>query len=69
MQKISTRNILKGKVTNVVKGVTTAHVCIDVNGATITASITNDAVDELNLKEGKVAYAFIKASDVIVGVD
>jgi molybdopterin-binding protein len=42
-------------------------VLIDVNGATVTSSITNEAVDELKLKEGMEAYAVIKASDVMVG--
>ena len=35
----------------------------------ITASITNEAVDELGLKAGDGAYAVIKASDVMVAVD
>jgi molybdopterin-binding protein len=42
---------------------------LDVNGTTVTASITNEAVDELGLKVGQTAYAIIKASDVMVGVD
>ena len=68
--KISARNILKGKVTEIVKGATTSHVRIDIGGGVIvTASITNEAVDELKLAKGKAAYAVIKASDVMVGVD
>jgi ABC-type molybdate transport system ATPase subunit len=35
----------------------------------ITASITNEAVDELRLTKGETAYAVIKASDVMVGKD
>jgi molybdopterin-binding protein len=66
--KLSARNVLKGKITKVIKGATTSHVVIEVNGAPITASITNEAVDDLNLKEGMDASAIIKASDVIVGV-
>ncbi len=66
--KLSARNQLKGKVVEVHKGQTTAHVRIDVgNGALITASITNEAVDDLGLKVGDQATAIIKASDVIVG--
>ncbi len=65
--KISARNALKGKITKITKGATTTHVLIDVNGATVTASITNESVDELKLKEGMEAYAIIKASDVMVG--
>jgi molybdopterin-binding protein len=67
--KLSARNILKGKVTKVIKGATTSHVLIDVNGTTITASITNEAVEDLKLKEGMNAAAVIKASDVIVAID
>ncbi len=67
--RISARNRLKGKVTEVTKGATTAHVKIDVGGTVVTASITNQAVDELGLKVGDEAYAVIKASDVMVGKD
>ena len=38
-------------------------------GAVVTASITNEAVDELGLKAGDTAYAVIKASDVMVATD
>ena len=65
--KLSARNVFEGKVVDVVKGQTTAHVKIDVGGNVITASITNQAVDELDLKVGDTASAIIKASDVIVG--
>jgi molybdopterin-binding protein len=48
---------------------TTAHVRLDLNGIIVTASITNEAVDELGLAKGKPAYAVIKASDVMVAID
>jgi len=67
--KISARNVLKGTIVSVVKGQTTAHVGIDVNGVVVTASITNESVDSLKLKVGQAAYAVIKASDVMVGID
>jgi molybdopterin-binding protein len=67
--KISARNVLKGKIVDVTKGTTTAHVRIDVGGTIVTSSITNAAVDDLKLAPGKDAYAVIKASDVMVGVD
>lgn len=69
MAKISARNVIAGTVKEVKKGATTAHVTIDVNGATLTASITNDAVDDLGLKAGLPVKAIIKSSDVIVAVD
>ena len=67
--KLSARNRLKGRIVEVTKGQTTAHVRIDVGGAIITASITNESVDELKLAVGKAAYAVVKASDVMVGID
>jgi molybdopterin-binding protein len=67
--KISARNQLKGKIIEVKKGATTAHVRIDVGGQIITASITNESADELKLEKGKTAYAIFKATSVMVGVD
>ena len=67
--KISARNVLKGKIVEVIKGTTTAHVKIDVSGTVVTSSITNAAVDDLKLAVGKQAYAVIKASDVMIGID
>ena len=66
--KISARNQLKGTIVDVVKGSTTSHVQIDIGGAVIMASITNEAVDELKLAKGQQAIAIIKASDVLVAV-
>jgi molybdopterin-binding protein len=68
--KLSARNVLSGKVLEVKKGATTAHVRLELaGGAAITASITNEAVDELGLKAGDQAYAVVKASDVMIGKD
>jgi molybdopterin-binding protein len=68
--KLSARNVLHGKVVGLKKGVTTAHVKIEIGrGAIVTASITMEAVKELRLKVGDRAAAIIKASDVMVGKD
>ncbi len=68
--KISARNKLRGTILDVTKGATTAHVRIDLGGgAVVTASITNEAVDELKLAKGQAAYAVIKASDVMIGTE
>jgi molybdopterin-binding protein len=67
--KISARNQLRGKVLDVTKGKTTAHIRLEVSSAVVTAAITNEAVDELDLKPGGKAYAVIKASDVMVAID
>lgn len=67
--KISARNAIPGKIIEIHKGATTAHVRIDIGGGTVvTASITNESVDELRLAVGEQAYAVIKASDVMVAV-
>ena len=67
--KISARNTLKGKIIEVKKGVTTTHVTIDIGGQIVTAAITNESAEDLKLAPGKDAYAVIKASSVMVGVD
>ena len=67
--KISARNQLKGTIVEITKGATTAHVRLDVGGTIVTSAITNAAVDELKLTVGQQAYAVVKASDVMVGVD
>jgi molybdopterin-binding protein len=65
--KISARNSLEGTVKEVIKGATTAHVELELKGGDIvTASITNEAVDDLGLVKGKKAYAVIKSSDVMI---
>jgi molybdopterin-binding protein len=66
--KLSARNQVPGKIIHVQKGQTTSHVTIDIgHGITLTASITNEAVDELQLRQGDSAVAIVKASDVMVG--
>jgi molybdopterin-binding protein len=67
--KLSARNVIPGKVVDVKKGQTTAHVRLDVGGTIITASITNEAVDDVALKVGDSASAVIKSSDVIIAKD
>jgi molybdopterin-binding protein len=67
--KLSARNQIKGRIVGVTRGATTSHVRVDIGGAVITASITNEAVDELGLAEGQAAYAVIKASDVMIAID
>jgi molybdopterin-binding protein len=66
--KLSARNQIKGKIVEVTKGETTAHVRIDIGGGNVmTSSITNQAVDDLELEVGDAAIAVIKASDVMIG--
>jgi molybdopterin-binding protein len=65
--KLSARNQLTGKIVEVVKGQTTAHVRVDIGGKIITSSITNESVDDLALAVGDDVTAIIKSSDVIIG--
>jgi molybdopterin-binding protein len=68
--RISARNQFKGKILEVKKGATTAHVRLEIApGQIITSSITNEAVEELGLKVGETATAVIKASNVMIAVD
>ena len=68
--KLSARNQLKGTVTKIEEGAVNGIVCIDIGGGnTITSSITMNAIKELGLQVGKTAYAVVKATSVMVGVD
>lgn len=68
--KLSARNVLRGRVVEIKKGATTAHVRLDIGGGTlITASITNEAVEELGLHDGMQAAAVIKATSVMIATD
>ena len=68
--KISARNILSGKVTSIKKGPISSVVTLEIApGIEITSSITSESVATLKLKKGQSAYAIIKASSVLVGVD
>lgn len=67
--KLSARNVLRGEIVGITRGAVTSHVRLRVGDATITASITNEAVAELDLVEGGTAYAVIKATDVMIGRD
>ena len=66
--KISARNALAGTIVQIKKGATTAHVMVNVGGTIVTASITNEAVDDLKLKVGEAVHAIIKSSDVMIAV-
>ena len=68
--KISARNQFKGKILEVKKGATTAHVRVEIAPKmVITSSITNEAVDDLGLKVGGGAIVVIKASSVLIATE
>ena len=65
--KISARNRLKGIVKNVEKGGIVAKVKMEITApATITALISSEAVEDLNIKAGDKVEAVIKATEVMV---
>jgi molybdate transport system regulatory protein len=66
---LSARNVLAGKVSKLSNGQVNSEVGITLpSGATVYATITHDAVNELGIKEGVAASAVFKASSVILGV-
>ena len=68
--KISARNTLPGTVRKIKPGSVNAEVTLELApGLNVVSIVTLDAVKSLGLKEGKIAYAVIKASSVMIGVD
>jgi len=68
--KLSARNVLKGKIVKIIPGAVNTEVIIELpSGAQIVSIITKESAQNLKLRVGKVAYAVIKASNVIVAVD
>jgi len=68
--KLSARNILKGKVVQVKVGSVNSEVVLELpGGGQIVSIITKESAESLGLALGKQAYAIIKASNVMIGVD
>jgi molybdopterin-binding protein len=65
--KLSTRNQLIGTVTALIEGPVNASLKIDIGGQTVTSSITDEAVKDLDLKVGDAVTVLIKSSDVMIG--
>ena len=68
--KISARNQLQGTVRSVDVGAVNTKVTIELaGGQQVVSVITKESATNLGLAVGKPAYAIIKASDVMIGVD
>ena len=68
--KLSARNQLPGTVVEVSQGAVNGIVKIDIGGGNVVSStISMNSIKELGLKVGGQAYAVIKATSVMVGVD
>ena len=65
---LSARNQFAGKVTSVVEGAVNGIVTLDVNGTAVTATISMDSIKNLGVEAGKEATAFVKATEVMVGL-
>ncbi len=68
--KLSARNQFKGTILSIEEGAVNGIVRIDIGGGNIvTSTISMGSIRELGLKVGGTAYAVIKATSVMVGVD
>ena len=68
--KLSARNQLKGTIIDIQEGAVNGIVKLDIGGGNVISStISMNAIQELELAVGKVAYAVIKATSVMIGVD
>jgi molybdopterin-binding protein len=68
--KLSARNILKGKVVKITPGAVNSEIVLELpGGAQVVSIITKQSAEGLGLVVGKTAYAVIKASNVMIGVD
>lgn len=68
--KLSARNVLKGKITELKPGAVNTKVVLELaSGGKIVSIITKESAEKLGLVVGKSAYAIIKASSVMVGAD
>jgi molybdopterin-binding protein len=68
--KISARNVLKGKVKEIKLGAVNSEVILELpGGAEIVSVITKESAENLGLTKGKIVYAVIKASNVMIAVE
>jgi molybdopterin-binding protein len=69
--RLSTRNQLKGTITEVNLGTVMAIVKVRLEGGDqiVTSSVTRDAAIDLGLEAGQPATVFIKSTEVTIGVE
>ena len=65
--KLSTRNQIRGEVTEVKLGGIMAEVTVDIGGQTIVAAITRESAESLELAAGDQVTALVKATEVMLG--
>jgi molybdopterin-binding protein len=68
--RLSARNVLKGTIKAIEIGAVNVDVVMEVApGLEISSIITKKSCENLGLEVGKPAYAVIKASNVMIGVE
>jgi molybdopterin-binding protein len=67
--RFSARNQLQGTVRQVELGAVMAEVTVDVDGQQLVSAITRQSAERLGLAEGKPVTLFIKATEVLIGVE
>ncbi|MCS6173157.1 TOBE domain-containing protein [Shewanella baltica] len=68
--KISARNTLSGTIKSIEMAAVNNEVTIELApGVVLTSVVTKASCERLGLKVGDSAYALIKASSVMIGVD
>lgn len=66
IMKLSARNQLKGKVTEVKLGQIVGEVVLDIGGQRVTSVITRDAIEEMGVKVGDEVSAVIKSTEIML---
>ena len=68
--KISTGNMIKGKVIEVKEGTEMGIIVLDIGGGNKISSVnTMESINSLGIKVGSEAYAMFKATSVLVAVE
>ena len=68
--KLSARNVLKGTIKEIEIGAVNVEVIVEVApGIKLTSIITKKSYKNLGLEIGKEAFAVVKASNVIIGIE
>jgi molybdopterin-binding protein len=68
--KVSSRNVLKGVVTQIISGPVNSEVTLEiVHRVKLTSVITQVSAEELELAVGEEAYAVIKSTDIAIAIE
>ena len=69
LPKISARNKFHGVIKGIQSGSVNDIVTLETKFGVVSSTISKNAVEELELSVGKEAYAIIKATSVMVGIE